>query len=397
MSCPDLILTGGEVIDEAAGLSGTLDIAVTGGKITAIGAQLDCAGAGHVIDVSGRLVTAGLIDLHTHVFAPGSALGLDPDIAGVTSGVTTVIDAGSAGAENFAEFRAVIETARTDVVPFLHIGRNGLASRPDVSTVNDLDPDRTRRILAKHGDLIRGIKVRMVSPALQTVGLHMLRTARAVAREHSVPLMVHIGDIAGLANPRVGPETMDLLDAGDIVTHLFTAHPGGVLDTAGVVYPEVREACERGVLFDSAHGCKNLSFDVARRVLDQGIPLHALSTDMTLTGHEEVVFSLTEVMSRYLALGFTIPEVVTRVTTGPATAAGIAQSSGRLAVGRPADISVLDCINGDWTVVDSFATPLRLRRAFLPVLTVRSGTVVEPGPPPHPWGWEPTPTSVSAS
>ncbi|QYN17885.1 amidohydrolase family protein [Amycolatopsis sp. DSM 110486] len=387
----DLLLIGGEVVDAGAGLSGRLDVAVTGSVITAIGPDLDRAGAARVVDVTGSLVTAGLVDLHTHVFAPGSALSLDADVAGVLSGVTTVVDAGSSGAENFAEFKALLPSCRTQVVPFVHIGRRGLAVKPDVTTADDLDPDGVRRVLAENPGLVRGIKVRMVSPALQGPGLEMLRTARAVAREAGVPLMVHVGDIGGLAGPRVGPETLDLLDAGDIVTHVYTANPGGVLDADGVVLPEALAAAERGVLFDSAHGCKNLSFDVARRVLDQGIPLHAVSTDMTLTGHGEIVFSLTEVLSRYLALGFSVPEVLTMATAGPAAAAGIADRAGRLEVGRPADLSVLDVVSGDWSVSDAVGASLRLDRAFVPVLTVRAGTIVEPGEAPHSWGWAPTP------
>ncbi|WP_326834179.1 amidohydrolase family protein [Amycolatopsis rhabdoformis] len=391
----DLLLAGGEVVDAGAGLSGRLDVAVTGSIITAIGPDLDRRGVGRVVDVRGRLVTAGLVDLHTHVFAPGSALSVDPDTAGVLSGVTTVVDAGSSGAANFAEFKALLPTCRTSVVPFVHIGRRGLAVKPDVSTVDDLDADGVRRVLAENPGLVRGIKVRMVSPALQGPGLDMLRTARTVAREAGVPLMVHVGDIGGLAGPRVGPETLDLLDAGDIVTHVYTANPGGVLDADGVVLPEAVAAAARGVLFDSAHGCKNLSFDVARRVLDQGIPLHAVSTDMTLTGHGEIVFSLTEVLSRYLALGFSVPEVITLATSGPAAAAGISSQAGRLEVGRPADLSVLDLVSGDWSVSDSVGASLRLDRAFVPVLTVRAGTVIPPGEAPHPWGWAPTPAEVA--
>ncbi|QRP43611.1 amidohydrolase family protein [Amycolatopsis sp. FDAARGOS 1241] len=392
----DLLLAGGEVVDAGAGLSGRLDVAVTGSVITAIGRDLDRAGAGRVVDVTGSLVAAGLVDLHTHVFAPGSALSIDPDVAGVLSGVTTVVDAGSSGPENFAEFAALLPGARTEVVPFVHIGRRGLAVKPDVTTADDLDPDGVRRVLSSSAGLVRGIKVRVVSPALQGPGLAMLRTARTVAREAGVPLMVHVGDIGGLAGPSVGPETLELLDAGDIVTHVFTANPGGVLDADGKLLPEARAAAERGVLFDSAHGCKNLSFDVARRVLDQGLPLHAVSTDLTLTGHGEIVFSLTEVMSRYLALGFDVPEVLTMATAGPAAAAGIADRAGRLAVGRPADLSVLSLASGDWSVSDSTGAALRLDRAFVPVLTVRAGAVVEPGEPPHPWGWEPTSVAASA-
>ena len=390
----DLVLAGGEVLDDAAGLSGVAHVAVAGGRIAAIGSDVDLTAAERVLDVRGKLVTPGLIDLHAHVLSGVNRNGADPDLVGVLSGVTTVVDAGSAGSATFQAFPSwVAPAARTDVVPFLHVGQTGLATSPDISSATDVKIEDTRRVLLDNPDLIAGLKVRMVSPAVEIFGNRLLRDAKRLAREAGVPVMVHVGDILGRADPRLGREVLDQLDEGDILTHIYTPHPGGVLDRDGKVFPELWAALERGVHIDLGHGRRNCSFDVARRVLDQGVPLHSISTDITRPGRTDLVGSLPEIMSRFFELGFSLPEIITKCTTGPAGALGRADTAGRLAVGRVADISVLDLRRGDWAVTDSVGEALPISHAFVPVATVRKGALISPDFGPHPWGWEPGPRS----
>jgi dihydroorotase len=387
----DLLLRGGTVIDPATGLRERADVSIDRGVIHAVG-DLGHLRAASVIDVRGSLVTPGLVDLHTHVISPGAELSAEPDLVGVRAGVTTVVDAGSAGPETIPQLRSVVAAAQTRVVPFLHIGRVGMFQRPDVVTAADIDVDLLVRSVAEASDLVHGIKVRLVSPALENLGLGVLKSALEAGRQTGLRLMVHIGDIAGRADPAIGGQALEMLRPGDIVTHVFTAHPGGVLDPDGNVIPQAWAAAERGVLFDAAHGMNNLSFDVARKVLDQGLPLHGISTDMTAAGRGQTVFSLVEVMSRYLMLGLTQEEIIDRVTWRPALAAGIAGEAGRLAPGRQADVSVLDVRETDAVVHDSSGAPLRLTSAFVPRLTVIAGETVEPDGAPHPWGWAPAPS-----
>src|SRR5205814_3804366 len=160
---------------------------------------------------------------------------------------------------------------------------------------------------------------------------------------------------------------------GDILTPYFTANPGGVLDGNGKLVPEAREAADRGVWFDTAHGRMNFSFEVGRRIIEQGLLPHCISTDLTVPGRIHTVHSMTEMMTRFLGLGFTLPQVITMSTANPAKAIGAEARLGRLAIGRQADISILDLRDGDWMVYDILGSSLRVDRAFAPRLTVKKG------------------------
>jgi dihydroorotase len=182
---------------------------------------------------------------------------------------------------------------------------------------------------------------------------------------------------------------LPLLETGDILTHYFTANPGGVLDANGKLVPEAREAAGRGVWFDTAHGRKNFSFDVGRRIIDQGLLPHCISTDLTVPGRLNTVHSMMEIMARFLGLGFTLEQVIAMSTANPAKAIGAENRLGSLVVDRQADISVLQLKEGDWVVYDVLGESLRVDRTFVPVLTVKRGQVFTPEWGPRPWGWEP--------
>jgi dihydroorotase len=386
----DLVLTGGEVLDPASGTRGLRDVAISAGRISAIGENLPVEPTARRLDVRGKLVVPGLIDLHTHVFDGVTSNGLPPDLAGVRAGVTTVVDAGSAGAGTFAAFpRHILPDAATEVLPFLHICQTGLSTNPDIIAAASIDLDATAQVIDANQGLIRGIKARMVSPALEILGMEMPRLAKRAAREARVPLMVHIGDVARRYDPLVIRELLPLLEPGDIVTHLFTANPGGVLDASGKLVPEARELRDRGVWLDTAHGRLNFGFDVGRRVLDQGLMPDCISTDLTVQGRNTSVHSLVEMMTRFLGLGFTLEQVITMCTVTPARILGEQERLGALAVGRQADVSVLEVRDGDWTVYDTEGASLDVTRAVVPVLTLKRGEVFEPEWGPHPWGWEP--------
>ena len=386
----DLLLKGGTVVDAASGLDGVLDVAIENGKIARIAAGIAAGEAARIIEVGGNLVTPGLIDCHAHVFEGVSRTGVNPDLAGVYAGVTTIVDAGSAGAATFDAFpRHIIPRCHTEIVPFLHICQTGLATNPDIIAESSVDLDDTVRVASQHKGLIRGIKARMVSPALEIMGMEMPKPAKRAAREAGITLMVHIGDTTKRYDPKVIHPLLALLEPGDILTHYFTPNPGGVLDANGRLVPEAREAADRGVWFDTAHGRMNFSFDVGRRIIDQGLLPHCISTDLTVPGRLQTVHSMTEIMTRFLGLGFTLAQVVTMSTTNPAKAIGVEHRLGRLEVGRQADVSVLELRQGDWMVYDILGSGLRVDRAFLPHLTVKRGTVFAPDFGPRPWGWEP--------
>src|SRR5712692_8437365 len=310
----------------------------------------------------------------------------------VYAGVTTLVDAGSSGCATFAGFpRHILPRCHTEIIPFLHICQTGLATNPDIIAESSVDLDDTLAVLDQYKGLICGIKARMVSPALEIMGMEMPRLAKRAARESGTKLMVHIGDTEKRYDPAVIRALLPLLDAGDILTHYFTANPGGVLDANGKLVPEAREAADRGVWFDTAHGRMNFSFDVGRRIIEQGLLPHCISTDLTVPGRILTVHSMTEMMTRFLGLGFTLPQVVTMCTANPAKAIGESHRLGSLAVGGPADISVLEVRDGDWMVYDVLGAGLRVTQAVVPFLTVKRGQVFTPDWGPRPWGWEPDP------
>ena len=386
----DLLLKGGTVVDPSAGLDGVHDIAVEHGQIARIAPDIPAAEAARTIAVAGKVVTPGLIDLHAHVFEGVNRTGVNPDLGGVYAGVTTIVDAGSAGAATFGAFpRHILPHCHTEIIPFLHICQTGLATMPDIIAESSINLTDTLKVLDQHKGLIAGIKARMVSPALEIMGMEMPKLARRAARESGTRLMVHIGDTEKRYDPTVIRKLLPLLEQGDILTHYFTANPGGVLDANGKLVPEAREASDRGVWFDTAHGRMNFSFDVGRRIIEQGLLPHCISTDLTVPGRIMTVHSMTEMMTRFLGLGFSLPQVVTMSTANPAKAIGADQRLGSLLVGRQADISVLEVRDGEWEVYDVLGAGLRVNRAVVPFATVKRGQVFTPDWGPRPWGWEP--------
>src|SRR6266568_1640414 len=386
----DLLLKGGDVVDPSSGLNGPSDVAVQAGTIARIAPNIPSVEAARTIDMTGKVVAPGLIDVHAHVFEGVNRTGVNPDLAGVYAGVTTIVDAGSSGSATFAAFpRHIIPSCQTEIIPFLHICQTGLATMPDIIAESSINLDDTLRVADQHKGLICGIKARMVSPALEIMGMKMPQLAKRAARESGTILMMDIAATEKRYDPTVIRSLLPLLDEGDILTHYFTANPGGVLDGNGKLVPEAREAADRGVWFDTAHGRKNFSFDVGRRCIEQDLLPHCISTDLTVPGRIHTVHSMTEIMTRFLGLGFTLAQVVAMSTSNPARAIGAAHRLGSLAVGRQADISVLELREGDWVVYDVLGESLRVRQAVVPFVTVKKGQVFTPDWGPRPWGWEP--------
>lgn len=396
----DLLVQGGKVLDPGQRLNGRLDIAVTKGKVVQIAAYIDPREATRVVEVGGKLVVPGLIDLHAHVYAGVRTMGvnencLDPDLAGVRSGVTTLVDPGSGGCYNFAGFtRFVVPTARTRLFALVNIARMGLFTIPEITQPADIDLEGTITCVEQNKPIVQGIKLRMAGPVLDVFGLEAAKLAKRAARETHTRLMVHIGDSrqgSAKANHLTQQLLAEVMEPGDIITHLCTHHPGGVMREDGTVIPELRDAVKAGVILDPAHGRFNFSFDVARRQLDQGVNPDTISTDIGLLNWKATVHSMTETMSKFLAVGLSLEDVIMMTTTNPAKALGMSDTLGAIAVGREADLSVLDVVEGDWEFTDSSGAHFRGTQAIIPVVTIRAGEVITPDWGPHPWGWLPAP------
>jgi len=376
------ILKGGRLIDPAGGKDGMFDIRVRDGKIDAIGANLDPSGA-TVVDVKGRIVTPGLIDVHLHLMKGLGAFGVDPDIFGVGSGVTTVVDAGSAGHTLLDVFRNyVTANAKTRVLNYINLSTLGGVSGPGYSILADprlIDEAKIEQAVESNRDIIVGIKIMATGGALGSQGLKPLKRARKLGDKLKIPLLVHIGESwTKGAEPVAVGDVLKYLRAGDIVTHMFTVHPGGLLDANGKLWPQVRDAKESGVLMDVGHGLHNLNFDVARKVLDQGLHPDGVSTDGHRGNRAGPVYDLPTTMAKLMALGFTLNQVVEMATANAAKLLGRSGDLGTLKVGQAAEISVLWVEDREWTAVDSQKGAIPARQAILPVYAIRGDTIYEP-------------------
>jgi dihydroorotase len=375
------------VLDPARGLDAPLDVRVRGGQMEAVGAGLDAAGA-EVLDVSGLLVVPGLIDAHVHCFRGLGANSMDPDLLGVTRGVTTVVDAGSSGHSTFGLFREhVMERARTRVLAYVNLSTIGSVVNPQYAKLADprlIDPEGIARVAAEHRDRVVGMKWMATSSALGPLGLDPLRRGRAIADDTGLPVLVHIGESWGEGPTQPVEEVVELLHPGDTVTHMYTGHRGGLLDANGRLAPAAREARARGVRFDIGHGANNLSFAVAQRLLDQDFPPDAVSTDGSHLSARGPVYDLPTTMSKLLGLGLPLADVLAMATSQAAELIGRADELGSLAPGRVADISVLRLDERDWTALDSRRDSLTVHQQLVPVFCVRAGEVIDPRPPDGP-------------
>ncbi len=373
----DLLVRGGRVVDPAQGIDGVADIGVSQGRIATIGEGLKVEEAAQVVEAQGKVVVPGLIDLHAHVYEAVTWVSVAPDRAGVDSGVTTVVDAGSAGWATFPGLvKFLLPQSRTSVFCFLHICRTGLCHMPEIRDWNDIDYEETVAMARAYPDLIKGIKVRVVEPAVWNMGLELIKLAKRIAGEVGLPLMVHIGDARGIPARTLTRELLPLLDSGDILSHCFTGKAGTVLQSDGTVMPEFREAAERGVVLDIAHGKNNFNFDVARRGMTQGILPHTISTDLASLTIDGPVFSLVHTLSKFMALGLSLEQVIEMSSINPARALKEDGRMGSLKVGMPADISILELKEGNWEFKDSENHSLQGQWMLKPVMVVKGGVPI---------------------
>jgi dihydroorotase len=400
----DVVIKGGHVLDPGQGLDGQMDIGVSGGRIAAIQKDIPVSEAARVVEVRGanRYVVPGLIDIHTHVAygatTPGVGMGcVEPDIGGVGSGVTTLLDAGSVGIANMGVFGAhLLPTARTRVICFVNVGTfaHTTPSPADISRLEDIDRKAIASCIQANPGLIGGFKLRLVGPVVQERGEEVVRLAKEIATEHGLPLMVHIGDGRAPDAKKASDLTRFMLKtftAGDILTHLCTPNPGGVMDpteAAKASIPELQEARNNGVTLDSALGRGNFGYEVARRQAEMGLQPDTTSSDLTAGGRKLGV-GLLDSMAKFMSLGYSLSDVVRMTTAAAATAIGMADTAGALAVGREADISIFDVVEGNWKFTDTIQQAFTGTHALVPVQTMRAGELFSPDWGPYPWGWLP--------
>jgi dihydroorotase len=371
----DLFIKNGLVIDPISKVHGEYDIAVDSGRVFSIHPSNEFGienSAKNIIDASGCLVTPGLIDIHTHVFSNDTEIGIDADLVGVQQGVTTLVDAGSAGATTFPKFIAnAVEKNITQVLAWINIASVGLCSgRAELSDLTKIDTQGVIEMISQY-PIIRGIKVRMSSSVLGTSGLRPLEIAKDLSRRTGLPLMVHVGN-----GPPALADILDILDAGDVVTHAFHGKKGGILQGDEIIL-QARQALKRGVLFDVGHGTSSFSVQTMKKAKRIGIKPHSISTDIYLENVSGPVYSLATTVSKLLALDFSLEDVISAVTMAPAAILRMDHEIGSLQVGRMADISVLAIKDGVFEFVDSEKQTFTGKQLLQAKFAIKAGKVLK--------------------
>jgi len=349
----DLILRGGHVIDPSQELDAVIDVAFSVGKVAQIGAGLKADAETDVRDLSGFIVTPGLIDLHTHVYWGGTSLGIDAEDFCRRSGVTTAVDAGSAGPGNFAGFRKhLIERSQVRILAYLHISFAGIfAFSPRVMVgeseeIRLMAPIDAMEVANANRDLIVGIKVRVGARASGRSGTVPLDIALQVANEVGMPVMAHIDD-----PPPTYEEVLARLRPGDILTHAFRPYPNAPVTAQGTVKQAVNEARRRGVLFDIGHGKGSFAFKTARAMLANGFFPDTISSDIHAQCINGPAFDQVTTMSKFLCLGMPLADTIAASTANAAFALRRPEF-GSLKPGSAGDATILSVRNGRFDYVD---------------------------------------------
>ena len=405
----DLVVKGGRVIDPANGTDGIRDIGIKRGRIAVVAPELD-PGPTKVVDATGLIVTPGLVDTHAHVYQYVSGdFGLNPDLVGVRSGVTTVVDQGGSSALTFDGFRKfIVETAKTRVHAFIsaYLAGGLLGHRyVDLYGPTGINVKAVIKSARDNPDLVRGIKAHAEPGGYSRWGMASLKLAKEASRELQLPVYVHLGTLwpvlqgATVDATNIIDQVVPLLDPGDILAHPFTKFPSGFVAADGSIHPLVHEALARGVRIDVGRG-GHFSFTTAKRVVDAGIlpftlgaywhgynvPLPRAKGQQGMFASEGIIaedraspfarpYSLQHAMTEVLALGAPLVEVVRMATSNAAIMLGLEAEMGSLSVGMPADLSVMRLFNGQWTLIDSERVAHPARQLLHPEYAIRGGKV----------------------
>jgi len=377
----DLVIKGGDVLDPSQGFRGQRDIGIRFGLIEAVEADIPATRARQVLDATGKLVTPGLVDLHTHVYPYGSAIGIPADELVPHQGTTTCVSAGDAGANNFAAFRRFVAAqTRTRLYAFVHIANIGLAGFPvaELFNIDFAQPDSAAKAIAENVDMVLGAKVRMSENVIAKHGIEPLKRAISACEQAGVgaKVMCHIG---GVETRELMSQILDTLRPGDILTHCYSGFPNVAGDFTNIVQdgrviPAAMSAKQRGVIFDIGHGGGSFDYTVAEAAIQQGCLPDTISSDIhVFSGNTPGMPYLTWVMSKFLGLGFSLEQVVAMATLKPAAVINRLPKLGTLQIGAPGDVSILELVEGPVSFVDTRNNKREGKVHLKPVQTVAAG------------------------
>jgi dihydroorotase len=379
----ELVVANGDVLDPSQKLRGKRDIGIRYGQIAAITASIPPDRSVQRIDVGGRLVTPGLVDLHTHL-CPHLGLGLPADeLVGITC-TTTAVSAGDAGWHTWGVFRHLaLANSRTRLFSFVHISSIGLAgglAPGEMLNIDYANVDGCAKVVAENPDAVLGVKVRITDSVVGQNGLEPLRRALRAAEiaGKGMRVMCHIGSAPGSLS-----DLLDLLRPGDILTHAYSGAGNNTVQN-GQLLAAAKAAKQRGVIIDVGHGGGSFDFTVCEPAMQQGMPPDTISSDIHSVSINTPGYpTLPWVMSKFLALGMPLEEVVARATVEPAKVIGRVPGLGTLQVGAPADLAVMDVVDGAVEFIDTRNNKRTGQRKLMPYLTIRGG---------RPFGRPPLPT-----
>jgi dihydroorotase len=385
----DVLLKGGRVIDPAQGIDGIYDVGITRGKISLLEKNVKSL-CYNIINCQDKLVVPGFVDAHLHCF-PSSHMSVPPDAGGIYAGVPTLIDGGSAGYQNFSDFydRYITQVA-TDVYALLHVhpvgqyahgsGHHVHSEQWDPSIVK-VQEYRILETVERYHDRIVGIKNRAIETFIEFKGPKGVEEQIELCNRCQLPYAVHIGEAHGehLTDDQINDVTralLELMRPGDVITHCYTGKRGRIFREDGLFDDLIKSAIQRGVLLDACNGRTNFNNKSFKLAMKHGYKPNIISSDYTWLGLDELRGHFCVNISRFLALGLSLNEVIAMTTINPAKAFGLADRKGTLQIGRPADISVLDNLTGEFTFVDSIGGESFTGTQLLsPFCTVREGRV----------------------
>ena len=342
----DLVIAGGRVIDPARKFDAIADVGIAGGKIAAVRPNLAAAGAAQTIDARGKLVVPGLIDIHTH-----AGRGKSDPATCLSQGVTSLVDAGSQGADRIDEVVAVAQAAPNRMRVLINIAKPGILDEGELNDISHADVAAATRAIERHRDFVVGIKARLSKTVAGANDLEVLRRAQAVAKPLNIPVMIHIGQTASPL-----PAIFALLKPGDIVTHIYAPPPHGIFDDNGRVLPEVAAARRRGIWFDIGNGrTGHITWAMAEKAVQSNVLPDTVSTDWTTNelARTEQVVDFGNVLSKFLMLGMPLSQVIATATSNAAKVFPAFKGLGTLAPGVPADVTVFELREGSFDFFDN--------------------------------------------
>ena len=368
----DTLILGGRLFDPAKGIDRIGDLAINEGKIVSIENERPTADI--VIDAKDLYVMPGFIDLHTHLFSTGSGFGANADLL-FPGGTTTAVDMGSAGCANFeAMLQSSLATRQMRSFAFLNVSPVGQTGYTVNEPLTDgvLRQPKTKELIKKYPDIIRGLKVRVSKQIVGELGIHPLVTSLELAEENNLPLCVHT------TNPPVGQdEIAGMLREGDLFSHVYHGTGNTILDENGKVLPGMWEAKNRGVLFDVGNGRVNFDFDVAKAAIEQGFFPDTITTDATpkTLNTSSAMKNLPFTLSKFMAMGMSLQQVIATVTGTPAKILGQEGTIGTLAPGAYADVTIVKCIDKEVVFQDSKGNKLTGYQLLVPYVTIANGSI----------------------